>query len=431
LALAAFDKVASADDALIAAGREAYVQQCARCHGPTGNGDGPDAKRLPVSPRILTSGMFKFRTTASGTPPTDEDLLWVLNHGMSGAGMPSFANLQLDTKKAIIAYVKTLSTAFKDFKPQPINPPNEHVRVDPAKGAEIYKKLQCYQCHGMDGRGNGPSAPSLVDGWGKPIRAANLTQGWTYRAGNAPRDIYYRLMAGLNGAPMPSYDGAVTPDEAWQLANYVSSLQSKARWSTELQIKKIQGELPTDAADAKWNDALRTDVNLQSAIYKGGKRDRTNVNAVTVRALANDKMIALSLEWNDPTKSEKSPADAVLVAFKPKDFKGDPRANLYTLYQPDSAPLDLTYWDASKPGAAHQKFSSVESAIHSNWSDSKEVSAKATYNDGLWTLVLTRPLSEGATAIGFAAWDGDNGEADLKRSSSQWVLLGSGNLEEK
>src|SRR5258708_12169 len=94
---------AQADDKTPAAGKEAFENYCSRCHGATGNGDGPDAKRLPVSPRILTSGKFKFRTTASGTPPLDSDLMWTLNHGLSGSGMPSFANLDMGNKKKIVA----------------------------------------------------------------------------------------------------------------------------------------------------------------------------------------------------------------------------------------------------------------------------------------------------------------------------------------
>ena len=58
----------------LAAGKAAYEQSCARCHGATGAGDGVDAKRFYPRPRDLTMGVYKFRSTASGTPPTDDDL---------------------------------------------------------------------------------------------------------------------------------------------------------------------------------------------------------------------------------------------------------------------------------------------------------------------------------------------------------------------
>src|SRR6185503_3874776 len=82
-------------DALALQGKESFGMQCSRCHGPSGKGDGPDAKRLTVVPRDLTEGVYKFQSTKQGTAPSDKDLLWILNHGMSGAGMPSFANLSM------------------------------------------------------------------------------------------------------------------------------------------------------------------------------------------------------------------------------------------------------------------------------------------------------------------------------------------------
>ena len=59
-----------ADDnaVLIKQGKATFEQHCARCHGPEGKGDGPDAKRVPVVPRDLTEGLFKFQSTAQGTP---------------------------------------------------------------------------------------------------------------------------------------------------------------------------------------------------------------------------------------------------------------------------------------------------------------------------------------------------------------------------
>lgn len=176
LALLTVVAVVRADEKsdLLLQGKGAYEQHCARCHGATGLGDGPDAKRVPVAPRNFTRGTFKFRTTASGTPPTDADLIFVLNHGMSGSGMPSFANLDLDTKKALVAYVKSFSDAFDQYPPQPLAEPNVKAKVNPARGKEIYDKLQCGLCHGAEGRANGTSAPTLVDAWGAPIKPANL-----------------------------------------------------------------------------------------------------------------------------------------------------------------------------------------------------------------------------------------------------------------
>ena len=47
---------------------------CVGCHGANGDGKGPAADMLIVKPRDFTKGIFKFRSTPSGTLPTDEDL---------------------------------------------------------------------------------------------------------------------------------------------------------------------------------------------------------------------------------------------------------------------------------------------------------------------------------------------------------------------
>src|SRR5258706_12814592 len=96
-------RFAMTDEEKIADGKAIFGAQCSRCHGADAKGNGMDAKRLPVVPRNLTEGVFKFQSTAQGTPPSDDDLMWTLNHGMTGAGMPSFGNLSLESKQNIIA----------------------------------------------------------------------------------------------------------------------------------------------------------------------------------------------------------------------------------------------------------------------------------------------------------------------------------------
>lgn len=55
------------------------------------------------------------------------------------------------------------------------------------------------------------------------IRPRNLRQG-IYRGGMRPLDLYYRIHAGINGAPMPAAKGTVAPEDIWHIVNYVRSL---------------------------------------------------------------------------------------------------------------------------------------------------------------------------------------------------------------
>src|SRR5262245_47328338 len=58
----------------IGKGKEVYKTNCIQCHGSEGKGDGYGAPFLVPPPRDFTAGAYKFRTTASGQLPTDDDL---------------------------------------------------------------------------------------------------------------------------------------------------------------------------------------------------------------------------------------------------------------------------------------------------------------------------------------------------------------------
>ncbi len=86
-----------------------YRRHCVHCHGISGDGQGPTAKLLNPYPRDYRPGIYKFKSTLRNAPPTDKDLLQVLNEGIPGTAMPSFALLGDQEKAALIEYVKYLS----------------------------------------------------------------------------------------------------------------------------------------------------------------------------------------------------------------------------------------------------------------------------------------------------------------------------------
>ena len=74
--------------ATVAKGKQLYDANCIQCHGPEGKGDGYGAPFLVPPPRDFTAGQFKFRTTAGGLLPTDDDLFRTISRGANGTGMP-------------------------------------------------------------------------------------------------------------------------------------------------------------------------------------------------------------------------------------------------------------------------------------------------------------------------------------------------------
>ena len=304
----------------VAAGRATYLQQCARCHGVTGRGDGWDAKRLYPRPRDLTSGVFKIRDTASGSAPTDEDVFGTITKGLTAGGMPDWRHLDEPVRWQLVAYLKTLSSNFTDNPPQPLSvgPDPGHARTDPAVGKQVYEKLGCAACHGAQGRGNGPSAASLTDNWGMAIRPADLTQGWNYRAGSDPQVIAWRVLTGIDGSPMPSYAEAASPEEIWQVAYYVRSLQEEPRWTMIARAPHVIGALPSAADDPRWEAVPRTDVRLRNVVSASGEMTAPpTLTAVSFKALHDGRSIAFRLTWHDPSENLTQPPDALAIVFEP------------------------------------------------------------------------------------------------------------------
>jgi mono/diheme cytochrome c family protein len=126
-----------------------------------------------------------------------------------------------------------------------------------AKGKELFfgDRANCVKCHGITALGDG--VVNDYDDWTKmgviklqeglrsvsdaallargrqvlagdalkprPIVPRNLRQG-IYRGGRRPLDLYYRIHAGINHAPMPAAKGTVAPEDIWHIVNYIKSL---------------------------------------------------------------------------------------------------------------------------------------------------------------------------------------------------------------
>ena len=86
-----------------------YRKHCVHCHGVTGDGRGPTALFLNPYPRDYRPGVYKFKSTYNPAKPTDDDLRRVLDNGVPGTAMPSFALLPGSEVESLVEYVKYLS----------------------------------------------------------------------------------------------------------------------------------------------------------------------------------------------------------------------------------------------------------------------------------------------------------------------------------
>ena len=232
--------------ATVAKGKQLYDANCIQCHGAEGKGDGYGAPFLVPPPRDFTSGQFKFRTTAGGQLPTDDDLFRTVSRGANGTGMPPWKYLLNDEERwALVEYVKTFDRRFATARViEPLRLPDAPgTSRNAVHGKAVYLKMQCEKCHGEDGRGVGPSSNAMVDAKGRHVNALNFTQPGAYRTGWTEREIVRTLETGMNGVPMPSYSGVMSKQEEYDLVTYLMSIAGPGSGNQKRQLAKSMAGL--------------------------------------------------------------------------------------------------------------------------------------------------------------------------------------------
>jgi len=224
-------------------GKELYRRYCIGCHGPRGDGNGENAPYIDPKPRNFTQATFKCRSTPTGTLPLDQDLYNSIGRGFDNSNMPSWAPLTDQERINLVAFIKNFSPRWKNDKAgTPITIPAETpVTIQSIQhGHDLYQKLECWKCHGPEGRGDGPSASTLTDSNDQPIRPYNFAEGSRFKCGSTNEDIYRIFMTGVDGTPMPSFADVIQPNDAWDLVHFLRTLQVN-RESPERALLKSSG----------------------------------------------------------------------------------------------------------------------------------------------------------------------------------------------
>jgi putative heme-binding domain-containing protein len=219
-------------------GERAFLGQCARCHGPKGEGG---LGAILAQPRLPHA-------------PDDASLFRVIRDGIRGTEMPGNTTATTREIWQFAAYVRSLGRL-----------PPESVPGDPQRGREIYRaKGKCGQCHFLNGQGEsvGPELSdvgarrnaaylrasllepeaAVPDGFlqvrivtkdGRRITGVRLRED-TFTIGVA--DLTGRtysflkqdlkdLQKDFGKSPMPSYQSVLTPAEVDDLVAYLVSLR--------------------------------------------------------------------------------------------------------------------------------------------------------------------------------------------------------------
>jgi len=451
---------AAAKPGTAAKGKEIYDKRCTWCHGEKGDGAGAAKDRLNPPPRDFTSGNYKIKSSSfEDMVPNDDDVFRMIRDGMPGTAMPSWSDLLAEQDMwDLVAYVKSFASYDKpptkqvDFGTQ-IKSSSESIE----KGKKLFEEGdRCVECHGKTGKGS--ASKRLKGEAGERTWPRNLTKPWIFRGSNDPKDIFTRISTGIAGTEMPSFADPkskkkLTDEERWHVANYVASLAKTDKKvnaeNSVIKADKVEGELPSTPEDERWEKSTPTTFFLVPNII-GGERFFTPSNdTITVRAMYSDKMIAMLLEWDDRTKSIPGDEAAEKIADAPIAEDGVavqlpvviPKEMEKPYFGMGDAthPVNIWHWKSGTKDATEtinlitsKGFKEIEKRDAAGVG----LKSKASYSDGTWKVVITRPLTTSAPdkdiqfsegrfiPVAFAAWDGsNNSEKGSKHTMTTWYWL--------
>ncbi len=345
-------------------GQRLYSRQCAACHGLKGAGDGPAAHHPHPQPRDPTQNEFRLVSTTT-MQATDEDLFLTITRGMPGSAMPPWEALTPQQRWALVYYVRTLTNANEPVDPaSTIQIPPETPKTSEGleRGRQLFAQA-CASCHGLQGKGDGQQV--MVDNLGFPIQPRDLTAG-VFKGSSESRELYYRIVAGLPGSPMPSYAGVYTDEQLWDLIHYVQSLvppgvEERVRLLHQtIRVGRMRGDIPSDPSAEMWNAVQPVYVAVTPLWWRNQRTE-----GVEVKTLHNGKELAFRLSWADQTLNNstlvpQSFSDGVAVQFSldpdPPFFgMGDAEGTVQIWHWKASWQEDLTAWrdvEAAYPHAA-------------------------------------------------------------------------------
>jgi mono/diheme cytochrome c family protein len=374
------------------------------------------------------------------------------------------------TQKEIEQFVAFRSTAGESTVVPSIGEPDAAAI---ARGRETYVKLSCHSCHGNEGKGDG--VQKMVDDEGYATRPRDYTQG-IFKGGHDPASLFRRTAYGMPGTPMPSTGpSTASPEQIIDLVHYLRSLSDEdTRAATILKreslIAKAVDRIPLAPDDPAWGQVKSCSLKMVPLWW------RDNADPGLEVQLAHDgQTLAMRLTWNDASQNDR--------AVKPEEFEDMVAAQFcragaepFLGMGGAEAIVDLWHWRGglAQTGAEDQLMDDYpfDTAVYTELAQGEKlpdfvtarvadnplalrqhsagnlgagglgsttfrppasqcVSAEAVWNDGRWTVVMTRPLSltpddglalaaGGRCSVAFAVWDGAARDRAAQKVISIW-----------
>ncbi len=184
---------------------EVFLRYCAVCHGPGGEGDGPNAGNLDPPPRDLTSRRYMRRLTKLRIRRTIFD--GGAETGKSPLMPPFGKTLPPKVIDGLAAYVKGFSK----------NKSGAPAKISPAeRGAQLVGELGCAGCHNIPGQMTRRVGPELTGAGSK------LRREWVVPFLRSPKKIRPVGFVPLTASRMPDF--GLSQEEAEALTAFLMTL---------------------------------------------------------------------------------------------------------------------------------------------------------------------------------------------------------------
>jgi complex iron-sulfur molybdoenzyme family reductase subunit gamma len=207
-----------------------------------------------------------------------------------------------------------------------------------------------------------------------------------------------------------------------------------ARPANQIPVSDVRGEdAPARPTGDAWATVPAVEVPLASAPSGLPNAGDTSAESLRVQAARTDERFFLRLSWADPTADRnvtgpRGFVDAAAVQLPVNESVRPPIA----MGSLDN-PVNVWYWRGD--GSAEELLAGgtgTTTAVGAG-----RVDATTAYEDGRWTVVVSRPTTVDAADrttlavdrdvdVAFAVWNGSHGERAGRKAVSEWYHLALG-----
>ncbi|HKA27951.1 MAG TPA: c-type cytochrome [Candidatus Binatia bacterium] len=177
-----------------ARGQAVFTENCAGCHGATGDGGGSEARRLGITPANFSNPAFM-----RGETPRDH--FNVVSLGRRRSGMPEWADaLSVQQRWDAVSYLWSLA----------------HPQSALLEGKQLYL-ANCAGCHDADAAGRGPQAVALPGGVPSFRQPGSMID-------QTDTQLMHIVSDGVPGTTMAAFGGTLSEDQRWKTVAWVRAL---------------------------------------------------------------------------------------------------------------------------------------------------------------------------------------------------------------